>query len=337
MKGNLLLILAGAATALLVWTGMFAFLLYYPLGGRLTLDSIYEIKERGLAQTPPPRIVLVGGSGTLFGFDSTAITRATGIETFNYGTNAGLGLDYLLYRARHVLKPGDKAVLVLEYEHYAYDGPREETQIQYVVDRGGDYFATLPLLEKLQYVAAMPVMRMLKSIYYRLSPRDIPLTGVYAQENFSERGDLINIDVSLRPERDLLRIINAPPVAMNGISAHARRILSDFARFARANGIELFLAPPAILDKPAYHTDKARAFYRQIEEMARELGIVPLGDPEDFTMPEQDFFDTVYHLHNASRARRTARFIALLKPYISQRPQVDGRGPGYGQASSAPR
>ncbi len=318
MKRNLFLIMAGALAALLAWGAMFAFLLYYPLGGRLTLDSIYDIKEQGLARTPPPRIVLIGGSGTLFGFDSDAITRATGMETFNYGTNAGLGLDYLLYRAKRVLRPGDKAILVLEYEHYAYDGPREETQIQYVIDRGGDYFSTLPFREKLQYFAAIPVMRMLKGIYYRLSPRDIPLTGVYARENFSKRGDLIDIDVGKRPERDLLRLVNAPPVAMNGITPHARRILENFARFAHANGIELFLAPPAILDKPAYHTDKARAFYRQIEKLARDLGIVALGDPEAFAMSERDFFDTIYHLHNASRARRTARFIALLKPHLER-------------------
>lgn len=316
MKRNFILIMAGALSALLAWGAMFAFLLYYPLGGKLTLDSIYEIKEKALATTPPPRIVLIGGSGTLFGFDSEAITRATGIETFNYGTNAGLGLDYLLYRAKRILQPGDKAVLVLEYEHYAYDGPREETQIQYVIDRGGDYFSGLPITEKLQYVAGMPVMRMLKGIYYRLSPRDIPLTGVYARENFNKRGDLIDINVSKRPERDLLRLVNASPVVMNGITPHARRILKSFARFAQANDIEIFMAPPAILDKPAYHTDKARAFYRQIRQLADDLDIVALGNPEDFAMPERDFFDTIYHLHNASRTRRTARFIALLKPHL---------------------
>src|SRR4051794_11320917 len=79
-------------------------------------------QDAGRTGAGRPRLVLVGGSGTLYGIDAELIERKTGVPTVNFGTHAGLGLRYLLTRARRELRPGDRVLLAPEYELLADDG-----------------------------------------------------------------------------------------------------------------------------------------------------------------------------------------------------------------------
>jgi hypothetical protein len=67
------------------------------------------------------RIIIIGGSGTHYGFSGSEVSRLTGLPAVNFGTHAGLGLSYLLYRAKQILQPGDFAVLVIEPNLYWSD------------------------------------------------------------------------------------------------------------------------------------------------------------------------------------------------------------------------
>src|SRR4051812_36376231 len=71
--------------------------------------------ERAAAQHKP-RVVILGGSGALFGVDAELMERKLGVPCVNLAVHAGLGTRYLLARARRDLRPGDVVVLTPEYQ-----------------------------------------------------------------------------------------------------------------------------------------------------------------------------------------------------------------------------
>jgi len=90
----------------------------------------YENKKAYLKQITKPKIVVVGGSSALFGIDAQQIESSTGIPTVNMGVFASLGIDYMLDKAKKVLKPGDIIVTSIEYPLYY------QTHEQQLEDKG---------------------------------------------------------------------------------------------------------------------------------------------------------------------------------------------------------
>ena len=56
-------------------------------------------KERLLAVTRAPRLLLVGGSNLAFGIDSEQIETITGLAVLNLGLHANVGLRLMLRQA----------------------------------------------------------------------------------------------------------------------------------------------------------------------------------------------------------------------------------------------
>ena len=90
------------------------FLLVLLLSLLATLALIALLPLTGLvraASLPGPRILVFGGSATRISFDSVIVIRKVGIPTVNFGTHAGLGLAYILDRAKRAMQPGDIVLL----------------------------------------------------------------------------------------------------------------------------------------------------------------------------------------------------------------------------------
>src|SRR6185503_4810607 len=101
----------GLAGTLLALLAVYFALLYWQLGVP-TRASIwaYEMNRKKLeraASLDGPKLLLVGGSATLFGMHAELIERGLNYPTVNLGTHAGLGSAYMLYLAKKAAKPGD--------------------------------------------------------------------------------------------------------------------------------------------------------------------------------------------------------------------------------------
>src|SRR5690349_17326278 len=53
-------------------------------------------KHQRLAASPPPRVILLGGSNVPFGFESDVMEGAIGRPVVNMGLAAGLGAEFML-------------------------------------------------------------------------------------------------------------------------------------------------------------------------------------------------------------------------------------------------
>ncbi|NEP48603.1 MAG: hypothetical protein F6K65_07100 [Moorea sp. SIO3C2] len=72
---------------------------------------------------------------------------------------AGLGIDYILTRARSWLKPGDLVLLPLEYEHYTDDGKPTAALINYLLARDPKYLLSLNLINQFSFISGIPLKR----------------------------------------------------------------------------------------------------------------------------------------------------------------------------------
>ncbi|MFZ4682369.1 MAG: hypothetical protein ACOYMS_07695, partial [Terrimicrobiaceae bacterium] len=116
----------------------------------MNIAAWYDYKDAIARETSSPRIILVGGSNVLYGLSARQISEALGVNAINYGTHAGLTLDYLLYKAKTIARSGDLVVLALEYEYFEATGVLNSVSFEYIV--GGDpaYISQLSLNQALQ-------------------------------------------------------------------------------------------------------------------------------------------------------------------------------------------
>lgn len=71
-----------------------------------------------LAACTEEKIVLLGGSSVLYGFNTNEMQRGLSKPTFNACVNVGLGFRYMLDKLEPHLKPGNHVILPLEFSQY---------------------------------------------------------------------------------------------------------------------------------------------------------------------------------------------------------------------------
>ncbi len=184
---------------MLAGIGVFIALLYSQLGiptesSQFAYDIIQK-KKAISASIPGPRLLLVGGSSVLFGLNAKMIEEQTGRRTVNMGTHAGLGLDYILYLAKKVARPGDTILIVIEYELYT-GRPDVENHDDFILARDPEFFRQMSLLDKVDMATRVPFKRFQKGFRNARVPEkalrpDPPYTE--AATYLNDHGDEIGI------------------------------------------------------------------------------------------------------------------------------------------------
>ena len=113
-------LLAGFCAACVVVIAAFSLALGVPTQSSRWAFEVMQKKRRLAEQAKSPKILIVGGSGALFGVSGQELEKETGWPTINLGCHAALGVAYMLDDAKHSARPGDTVLLVLEYELYTF-------------------------------------------------------------------------------------------------------------------------------------------------------------------------------------------------------------------------
>ena len=61
-------------------------------------------KRAAAAEADSPKLVLLGGSATLFGVNAAELERTLGVPTINGATHAALGMAYILESGKRLLR-----------------------------------------------------------------------------------------------------------------------------------------------------------------------------------------------------------------------------------------
>ena len=273
----------------------------------------YDKKARIAAETPSPRVLVVAGSGALFGLDSAAISRSWNIPVVNMAVNAGLGLPYILWQARQTARAGDVILMPLEYALYVDDDRPNAQIVDYAFARDPSYWHALSPWRAAWFAAAMSPDRWWQGLRRQDDP---PIAGgLYGGFHIGPAGDQTHTAESDRTSG------NAAEVAASRVWDYGTRALSShggwrqlaaFAQWAAHARVCLLAVPTAFLIQTRYATNPVeRAFYDNLPERVRSLGIPWFGQPRDFMYPASWFFNTDYHLRDWARLEHTRRILAI--------------------------
>jgi hypothetical protein len=105
-----------------------------------------------------------------------------------------LGVGYIIYYTKKVLKTGDIVILPLELRQFAYNGIPTQLKASFLLSYDRDYLCTLPLQWQLQSTRQFDLWMLRKSLklqrlYERYKPKESPFGMGYNSETLNENGD----------------------------------------------------------------------------------------------------------------------------------------------------
>jgi len=302
-------------------------LLYQADWGQRPLDylhGLYDLKtaaaDRAIA-ADLPKLVLISGSNAHYGIRCATIYERTGVYCVNGGTHAGIGIDYLLDRARDWLRSGDVALLPLEFNHYTDRGIPSKFFIHYVqrYDRG--YILRRSPLTQLRFWFGLPISRLWERTTDKLLGKSSPDGLTYAEE-VGEYGDRLRNEPSDRNEIQAGYVTEAKPLpvlfgnAPTGNTAGARSI-RRFIRWCCEHGVTPIATWPNALWFDEYQEEQPQQFFNAIAQFYDRLDVPLLGQPDGMMLHDRAlFFDSDYHLNRSGVDQHTDRVLDLLAPYL---------------------
>lgn len=281
--------------------------------------EIYTIKSNIAKKIKEPKLIVVAGSNALFGISCKMIYEETGVNCVNGGTHAGVGIDYMLSRARDWVKPGDLVLLPLEYYHYKHDGKPRTTEIDLVFSRDPSYFNSVNLITKFYFISGISFKRLLRGISAKFTPNP-PWKSFYDAKNLNEYGDETSNREAEMTEKLRKKVARSWPHGLERYikSSQGMRSISKFVDWCRQNNIQVIAMWPNTIWFDVYREARQQEFFQSIEDFYQRIGVKLLGKPEDFMYDKSMFYDSNDHLHDRGVRLRTKQLIELLKPDLAK-------------------
>ena len=281
--------------------------------------GLVQQKSRGASLLEGRKVLFIGGSATHYGLRAGLFTGRTGLQAYNFGTNAGLGLPYLLEEAKGVLKPGDVAVLLPEFILY-HGETVDEVFSKVTFSRGSTFPLSLPWPKLVTWLRNIGPAHLLRGALRRLAPRP----GEVACSDsavLTAQGDVARyFTESLQPrefqqsldqaQHDLSLWID--PSGGDPAAHPPARALKAFKAWCDARGIVVLASYPNVYFDPEWAARPSFHKYLEgIEALYRADNIPFLGDFASACYPRELFLETHYHLGPQGAARRTEDFARL--------------------------
>jgi hypothetical protein len=337
-----------------IYLWMFPRILEAPIAAEYWLRGAKAVKRNLARDVKGPKVLLVGGSSTLFGIDAAGLSEEAGRPVINMGLHAGLPLQYHLDLAREVLRRGDTAIVIPEYGHYYADNPSTAWFTQQVMAWDGEYFRGADRGPRLKFVMGTPLSIVLNAVTAHSLKRAIlsrqpgraaisdervmevfwdgwnrsrsrasrgktPLPFRYFYDNLDDHGDILHT-FGVRSPQGADYGLTSPFVPVAG----PWKSLRAFRQFCAASGVEMLLGLPPIMNGEIIARDRLTVsrHLRDLIAYAGGLGIRTIDEPEVVIFDPSVFFDTAFHLNASGREMRTAQVakaLALARGYSAPR------------------
>jgi hypothetical protein len=269
------------------------------------ITQIYAVA----AKMPGRRIVLAGGSNTVFGVDADVIARETGIPTVNAGMRSMLGsetnyIDFLT----PMIRPGD----IVLYSNSNWMVSPTAHQIREAALDGNRVASSL------SHVGAIRYREGENSVWpsWTLFPRR-PMLAYLVQRGGpiipTERdalGDALHCPIEPPLRQPLAPPHGDPPAAMFAGT-------QDLAARVRARGATLIFAEPWVLVRRDHLASWLRYRDRLREQLARIALLLPSAASDVLHTDERLFCDSPLHLQAEGRDVRTRHLLTRLAPALS--------------------
>ena len=295
-------------------------LLLLPAPRDLSVVWLRGLWERKLRFTrlagPAPRLLIAGGSSSLFSLDAEVLEARLHRPVYNLATNAGLGLRFLLDDAREAARPGDTVLLCLEDPLYRHD-PAPVGELEQQVIWSG----------RLRRLTGLPWPVLIRQLYGQpwtayqtgwarrneamsaLDPEsEAPI--LYSSAELSARGDF-------RGQIGPVPTAPAPwePMLKEGVAPAAAAELRAFFQWCGKRGLHVLGTPPAAYRAPGTGTEVAQGVSR-LRAFYEEQGLGFIEADSVLSLPRELLLDTPFHANSAGRRVITEALATELARYF---------------------
>ena len=289
---------------------------------------VHGMRERKVRQGqlsgPAPRLLIAGGSSSFFSLDAEVLEARLHRPVYNLGTNAGLGLRFLLDSAREAARPGDTILLYLEDSLYRKD-PVPVEFLEHVIIWSGE----LPRLWRLPWRGLWQQLYEQPWSAYRSGwsrrnevmlasrPADEEMIP-YSCTELSPRGDF-------RGQIGAAGMTFVPwkPMAGEAVSPAAAQEMETFFAWCQKHGVKVIGTAPTVFPDPAPAQEverEARAlrdFYERHSQAFVQAGAV-------ISLPKELMLDTPFHANAAGRRLISEAYAAELGRHFQVPPPPPG-------------
>lgn len=303
-----LLMLLSIPATLLIWG--------FGLPAQYEETYMGELKDKVelLKTTEGPRLVLLGGSGVAFGADSALLERELdGYHVVNCGMYAALGTTVMLDLSLPYIREGDIVILIPEQQAQTLSGWFDPAIMWQGLDGAYELRHLLSAEKRGRLLGAFPEFAGQKySCYLHESPPDPQ--GVYRRCSFNERGDIVS---PLCVQNVMPGGFDAStPILFEETMVEEAFIaqVREYARKLTEKGAALWYGY-CPMNAPAVRggLSEADEFYMTLQN---KLGIPLAGDPRDFILDAEWFYDTNFHPNRSGKTVYTRALIRAVKAML---------------------
>lgn len=285
---------------------------------RDSYNNAFTLKAELISNTPPPKVVVIGGSNVAFGLDSKLLADSLRRKVVNAGLVAGVGMKYTLDSYEPLLRRGDVAVIQPEYDHFygtvAYGNPETAGFLPYLKDFDPRRLNREQLEIVVKGFFKTTLQSFVKSIYYELNGRlRGKKTGVfeYKLSGFNSLGDEQS-HWTLPPGETS----NEPVGFMGTYNYDYERHLTDQLKRIKQGGVEIIMMPPVTSQRNVeLNRDSIAKIY---DRMAHE-GFAFVVQPDTLSYADSLLYNTAYHLKREGVVINSKRMAKILSEHIKSR------------------
>ena len=272
-------------------------------------------KHELLQKSELPRMIFVGGSSVAFGIDSHMIeNKLENYDVINMGLHAGIGLKGIFNDIKPYIKKDDIIIAMTEYEHFYGSLIHGEAEIVSLISYAPVNINYIDAKQFFSILKYYPIFSRRK--IHLLLPRVTPLEefdSIFKRKSFDHNGDFVgHLDKESQDISgyDLFEnnqfVINDESIAY----------LINFSKFVEEKGAKFYLDYPYV---PEGQYLKYKGEIDKVDELLRkEIESNIISYPQNNTLPEDQFFNTVYHLNKEGRYKRTVKLIEDMEQKVFQ-------------------
>ncbi|WP_343517838.1 hypothetical protein [Sphingomonas sp.] len=275
-----------------------------------------EHVRKAIARVPGPRLIIAGGSSTLFGLDAAAVERELGVPAVNAGMPSMLGSEdvYNEFLAS-LVRPGD--LVVYSNSHWMAPSTQRQSRDEAVdAARIADRLSRMgPIEFSLRGEAAWPTFLFLPHRALIGQVAD-PHPHVPLDWQRDANASAVACKLNLRNRVPLDAPESMPPESM---FARSREVVQS----VKARGGDTVLAESWTLihERERGHWQPYR--HLLVRGLARIAPVVGAPEPLALNAVVKDFCDSPLHLTSAGRKVRTDHLIAAFRTDPALREKLD--------------
>jgi hypothetical protein len=268
------------------------------------------MKDSLLANVKTPRIIFVAGSSMAFGLDSQVFRDSLNRFPINTGLHGGMGLFYMLENTAKYVKKGDVVVVVAEYhQFYGNFADGGEQLLRALFDNSKPMaFFDLTKREMLKTYPYIPKYALSKFIPSEYINAEKEMNPVYSTNSFNKYGDATAHWADQYNKKNIVALMG--DLGGQDFSHALVDAMVAFNNEMKQKGATVYISFP-----PFQHTSfnlcKNQIHY--IEKQLRNTNLTIIGTPERFMMPDENIFDTAYHLNKSGVDSRTQLLLEDVK------------------------